>query len=499
MKYMDSITAVTRWYSVVEKDIGKDIRLYKDSAFQYTKLHVVDEILKTGYLHATSMKFLNDTAEYSYAYNILNRDKKLEKDFEFFSISFTKKKDDVPQYMIYAGEIGVCIEYDFSFEKWGKYEDILFSFEKRGEYEDILKNYWTIGMDKPVLACHNTFDEIGNFNISVPLEIAYSTKSEAKDLVEKYQKALEKEKEDSLKKEEREAVEWFIPCFIKSNDFKSEEEVRLAVAASIVDSCPRGKGDKSSGSKYRGESSSLTKIEFIKSENKLLKPYMQLFFIDGHDNIIGWPIKSIWVGPGRDQERAFQSTKLRMETGDIIIFPLPLTELLLRIIKFYLSAAAFLQNEKFLGDNITDDDVFNMFEIKDKCDGEFQKIDKNDEFDDAVRQATVLKIDGEQIKLVGANNYLRCMGLDERVSLDAKKITEKFRMAFQKKIKNILREKVAPKEIGKIIKNELPALDVKDKWVEDRCDELINEFEKYNYFSSIGISVHRSIKNLAQY
>lgn len=57
-----------------------------------------------------------------------------------------------------------------------------------------------------------------------------------------------------------------------------------------------------------------------------LRPYVNICYITEVDNTqinIGWPINSIWVGPGRNQEKAFEGVVKRLEFGVVKTFPIP--------------------------------------------------------------------------------------------------------------------------------------------------------------------------------
>ena len=515
MKYFQKCTILKSFYDSTADD-NQYFRNYNATAYQYTNLHVVDDVLTTGLIHASEINFLNDTDEYKIGYKALYEkmhkeaisDVTFKNEYCFFSISFTEKKDDIPQYMIYSGEIGVSIGYDFGFEEWGKFCNYIDDYD--------------IEMLVPTIACQKTEEEgLINFCISVPKNVEYCNSDRAKEIIEKIYDVFQKKSQSDLDSISEE--KYVIPCFIKNEDFKSEKEVRITVIA-CEDMLNNPEG-KSFG--YRHKNVSTTKIEFLKSKNKWLKPYISVFYADGNKNI-GWPIKEIWVGPGKDQNRAFESLKMRLEYGELVLFPLPLTEYIARLIVYYKDMIDYFDKSYRV------DIGFEEF-IKSVFSKEYNKTEKGA----VIQSKDYNKIEiGEVIQYVrtklqkfqGINLYSK-VAKDKKARIligqeidenyykdrliskpkkpkdynsgafsDAVKIFEKIKRAYLK----ILKENIEEIERNKILnvikkppkKNGIK-IEIKDDVKKKKAQQLLDEYENYHYFSSIGIILHKSKRSLA--
>ena len=465
------------------KDYFKD---YTEEAYQYTKLHAIDDILKSGCLIATDVDFLNDSEEYKFAFKELKKiDSNIEDDYRFFSVSFTTKKDDVPQYMIYAGEIGVSIAYDFSFNEWGTWMD---TTDTAGQ-----SNY-NIAIGKPSLACYTTDEKIFSFLIQYPKNITYLGGDDISKTVENMVNELKKSAKGGDIATESQC---FLPCFIKNKAFQSEKEVRFAVAAletSLV-----------------AKKIYHTKIDYYKANNNILRPYISLFYSDGKQNI-GLPIKSIWVGPGRNQDRAFESVIMRIEGDYNKVFPLPLTEYIVRLMEYYREMTDYINNKY-------DEDIISLLDFKKMVFGE-------EKTDVAIREITEYAlhktkgVQEEKILLSDKNGKKYCLWdekydakveisewddmLPNPVNVDNSDSERKAKLIFSD-LENVFKEylverieKVVRKEIQKDILDDAEYdIKIKQKYKSSRAEDLIKEYKNIHYFSSKGISVYKSRKGLA--
>lgn len=501
MKYFQKCTILKSFYDSTADD-NQYFRNYNETAYQYTNLHVVDDVLTTGFIHASEINFLNDTNEYKIGYKELYEkmhgeaisDVTFKNEYCFFSISFTEKKDDIPQYMIYSGEIGVSIGYDFGFEEWGKFCNYIDDYD--------------IEMLVPTIACQKTEEEgLINFCISVPKNVEYCNSGMAKEIIEKIYDVFQNKSQSDLDSISEE--KYVIPCFIKNEDFKSEKEVRITVIA-CEDMLNNPEG-KSFG--YRHKNVSTTKIEFLKSKNKWLKPYISVFYADGNKNI-GWPIKEIWVGPGKDQNRAFESLKMRLEYGELVLFPLPLTEYIARLIVYYKDMTDFL-NESY-GINIDFDKfiraVFSKYNNKTEIGEviqyvrtELQKFRGINLYSKVAENKQVRILIGQEIDEKYYEDRLiskpkKPKDYNSGAFSDAVKIFEKIKLTYLK----ILKEKIEEIERNKILnvikkpsEKDGIKIEIKDDVKEKKAQQLLDEYENDHYFSSIGIILHKSKRSLA--
>lgn len=455
---------------------GQILETHNGCAFQYTKLHVLDNILQDGYLHCTSVDFLNDTGEYDFAFNPLKLTEKELKKYEYFSMSFTLKEDDIPQYLIYAGEIGLGIEYDFTFD-----------FE-RGESEKGIKTEFDNDFQ---LACYlNNGEEEFNLgaNVKKPIKIRYEDKKDiatvmrgVNDELKIILKKANDNENDNRTLLERES---FFACFFKDKAFESEQEVRIALGAfKINDEIPL--------------------IEFKKTQNRILCPFIKLFYrinCNSNDRRVGWPIKSIWVGPGRDQERAFKSVKMRLETGEVMVFPLPLHIFLERLVNFVYKAIWFFKENLDLNNEL-DSDAF----LKKVFGEAFLKFEllKNGYWqlhEDIVSFQT----DGNIIdftKKIGNSDskVYKCLGLDYDARVDADRIINEVRYKLIDALTDFITDKYAKNEYNEMVVkgSQHNNVEFSRLWGKGRAVSLIEEFERFNYFSSYGIAVYSSRQRLS--
>lgn len=497
MKYFKKGNILKSFYDITRQ--GTVFKNYNETAYQYTNLHVVDDILSTGFVHASEIYFLNDTDEYKIGYKALYKkmhgktisEDYLKNEFGFFSISFTEKKDDIPQYMIYSGEIGVSIGYDFGFEKWGSFY--------------YFNSDYNIEMLKPMIACGKSGkDDIFGFFISVPKYVEYCDKTRATKVINAIYDNFIKESKEINEQLYESQTAYVIPCFIKNKDFISEKEVRITVVAceDKIDSFNK----ESFG--YRKENVLKTKIEFLKSKNKWLKPYISVFYADGNKNI-GWPIKEIWVGPGKDQNRAFESLKMRLEYGKLVMFPLPLTEFMARLIVYYKYMTDFL-NESYRI-NIDFDkfirSVFSKYNNKTEIDEVIQYVRTELQEFQGINLYEV--IESKKVKILIGQEIDEKYYKDRRIkepkqindyNIDAfskaEKIYEKIKQAYLEVLKEQA-EEIEKRKILGVIKKTKVKIQIKEDVKQKEAQQLFEEYERNHYFSSVGIVLHKSGRSLA--
>ncbi len=278
--------------------------------------------------------------------------------------------------------------------------------------------------------------------------------------------------------------ESFFACFFKDKAFESEQEVRIALGAfKINDEIPL--------------------IEFKKTQNRLLCPFIKLFYrinCNSNDRRVGWPIKSIWVGPGRDQERAFKSVKMRLETGEVMVFPLPLHIFLERLVNFVYKAIWFFKENLDLNNEL-DSDAF----LKKVFGEAFLKFEllKNGYWqlhEDIVSFQT----DGNIIdftKKIGNSDskVYKCLGLDYDARVDADRIINEVRYKLIDALTDFITDKYAKNEYNEMVVkgSQHNNVEFSRLWGKGRAVSLIEEFERFNYFSSYGIAVYSSRQRLS--
>ena len=457
---------------------------YQEEAYQYTKLHAIDDILKSGCLIATDVYFLNDNEEYKFAFKDLKKFyPEIEEDYRFFSVSFTKKKDDVPQYMIYAGEIGVSIAYDFSFEAWGKWMDP----DKMDQSDS------NIPIFKPSLSCYTTGGKIFSFIVQYPKKITYLAEESREKIVGEMVKKLQ---EGAARGDIAAQAQYYLPCFIKNKAFESEKEVRFAVEAS-----------ETSKEKIKIDH---TKTEYYKANNNILRPYVSLFYSDSRQNI-GMPIKAIWVGPGRNQDRAFESVIMRIEADDIKVFPLPLTEYIVRLMEYYEEMTNYI-NQKF------PEAIISFLDFKKSIFGEEKGKDRIRDMTEYVLHK-VRKEQEKTIMLSNKHGKKYCLWNEKQdvkdensewdfqpdfINVDnsdsewkAKQIFLDIENAFKESLAEGIEKGLIQKIKEDILDDVENEIKIKKDYIISQIEDIIKEYRNIHYFSSKGISVYKSRKGLA--
>ena len=475
-----NLTAVYGW---LNKAFEKN--LWEGKCYQYTQLHVVDSFLSEGNLRATSVGFLNDTAEYMFGGSALKDDETLPLvATRFFSCSFSKKADNIQQYMMYAGEIGVAVEFDFSFQSWFKKTDSIPSLS----VADMGDNIISLGQ------------------VYRPIEIEYV---EEKEIRQKIKDEIEKvNKMPYDDKVFEDIVHSFIPCYMKKKGFKPESELRFAVPnyQLIFDIAQSDSKNEYATdiSHYRDWKNLPSKVEFVKASNKLLKPYINLFYsikVNKKSNKTGLPISSIWIGPGRDQLRAFNSIKMRLECGEIRMFPLPVQQYVRRLKLFAIFCLGWLYckysdtfaNIEWSEASVTDE--VNLQESKDNNIFEFEQrlLDKFGphfkNLDDYISDVSY------KDKIIGSHDNALS---DGSVALAKKLYSMSYRILLKivaEQYKSYFESKVKPEMFINV--DKYPKLKLNEKWCSQQAEKFMLDFNKYNYFSSIGIAVHCSMKDLS--
>lgn len=198
---------------------------------------------------------------------------------ELYSISFTSQKDLLSQWRIYARESGVAIEFDFS----GRGKRLTF-------LQGTLKN----GKDSKDFPSPCTF----------PQPVSYQIKSDPLQLND----ALDVKKLFSG-----------VPYY-KDTGFHQESESRL-----IFRPYKKMENDKIICSKLS-----------YRTANHLLVPYLVIYCAQTGDwKKLGWPIVSLTVGPGHNQDAVFEGLVHFVEYCNLKICPFTDEELMQARIRYY--------------------------------------------------------------------------------------------------------------------------------------------------------------------
>lgn len=198
---------------------------------------------------------------------------------ELYSISFTNQPDLLSQWKMYARESGVAIELDFA----GKGGRLIFLQEVLNDGKD----------DKDFLS-----------PCTYPREISYEINVGSLSLKD----ALELKKNFSS-----------VPYY-KDTGFRQESEARL-----IFRPYKKLNGDKLIYSKLG-----------YRTANYLIIPYLKIYCAEaGNPDQLGWPIVSLTVGPGHNQDAVFEGLIHFVEYGPLKICKFTDEELMWARIRYY--------------------------------------------------------------------------------------------------------------------------------------------------------------------
>lgn len=191
-----------------------------------------------------------------------------------YTISFCRKKDLLSQWTTYAKESGVCLEMAFETNKVNKY----LLYEKN--QKDSMKRKIIVGKELK--------------------EIYYFTEERIDK--HKYQETAKKilsdlfgENAENLDKESLIEKWGQISIYVKQYDFYQEEEMRLAFDTMEINS-------------VTGEEPRIG----YRIDKHVMKPYLDVQCKNG------WPVTSVMVGPGYNQDVVYKSIKFFLDHGKIM-------------------------------------------------------------------------------------------------------------------------------------------------------------------------------------
>lgn len=335
------------------------------NVFYYTSTDTFKKIIENGCIFASHIKYMNDWQEFDNGYECIShkiierlefylKDSKLEdvdksniqdiiqffkqeppngyqctvwtdqkkdiyefgRKFQFYdyafpqvyNISFTSERDLLNQWKMYARESGIAIEFDFNKNNMfsQKVQDnFLFKekrFPKKVIYQDstILDEIELTGLDDEVV---NSDDIISN---------------------------LEK-----------------IP-YIKSKYYSVEEEYRLIFRPYTYDLGDAVSEYKESDVRFR-------------ESNHVLIPYLEIYCLDDDGKEIGWPIVSLTIGPGHNQDVVYSSVIYFVENISQNIYNFTVNEYIDNFERYYTILISKLKKEIWRTKNITIKNIIKDF------------------------------------------------------------------------------------------------------------------------------------------
>jgi len=272
-----------------------------DLLYYYTTSETMKYILTQGDIFATHISYLNDSEEYinglrelreifgsndlgggetslfraDYAY-----EEALKKIPQIYSISFSKEADLLSQWYMYARESGVRLGMQFSEKK---------------QYFEIKRRYSNTEKDKKNISA--TLRDVHYFTrTGMPFDEYKNEKKNIAETIKAY--AEEVGIQDDFDSNSIRLWKEIAP-YIKNYEFRQEKEVRLIFNAAVVN-------------RQDGDNSDLDLIEYRNAKGVLI-PYLDVYRKEG------WPVVEIMVGPGRNQDRVFDSICHFVDYNDLKI------------------------------------------------------------------------------------------------------------------------------------------------------------------------------------
>ncbi len=269
--------------------------------FHYTNTEVLDIILKNATLRASHVLYLNDAEEYYQGINIIKGaiDDRNFGDLNelqgIFSISFSQGEDLLSQWITYAKESGVSIEFD----------DELISLEE-GEG----KPRFVFGIEDDVADGDEKYKHLV-FNASKVLhEIMYVSPNDntiTSQIKDSYIRTCETDVEGMP----------LYATYIKDISFKAEKEIRAAfIYHQLIESL------EEDAVKY------YPKLNYYRMDKGILRPFINvriLHLTNTYRDECGelspmLPLKSITIGPSGSQQAVFNSVVHRIKYGETKVY-----------------------------------------------------------------------------------------------------------------------------------------------------------------------------------
>lgn len=284
-------------YQSTDLDNSKE----KSNIFHYTSTEVLDALLTGCTFRASNVFYLNDSEEYKAGITALKdiaQKAKMEKTAYtaiqntldslldengrglmsegIFTISFSLERDLLSQWVTYAKEGGVAIELD----------------------SQIIEDYHWFGVEKSCKEIKkNSVGSEDDELLFFPLE------KNLNRIKYEYNPA---ELSEVIESSNKELFMW-VASYFKKKGFSQEKEMRISVLPVQHDTDKENKAEV----KY-----------YYMNGRGVLRPYLNIIFgcIEGDEFKPSLPIKTITVGPARNQQAVFNSVVHRIKYGNCNIF-----------------------------------------------------------------------------------------------------------------------------------------------------------------------------------
>lgn len=283
--------------------------------YHYTTTSVLNAVLKSATFRATNIFYLNDYKEYisgvAHLKDVFQGDATILSYLEeieklnamsrggVYSISFSGDDDELQQWITYAKESGVRIEFD-PMVIWNSGSRLRIGEKTNTESDCIISS-----------PC---------FRNLIYIDKEKKEDGQAQAYKEKFAKYILEAKEARLSStpfidndieiqrcwdtysDEAKAFLMLIASYYKERSFGGENEIRAVFLP------------------FYNRKNNGAKISFFEQPNGVLRPYIDIKFYHSYRHgtfKLEIPFKSIKVGPGREQEKVYHSIIHRIENGDV--------------------------------------------------------------------------------------------------------------------------------------------------------------------------------------
>lgn len=324
MKRFISMEEMSCYYEPITEEWKEKIRNEEKAClYHYTSTEVLDKILENAAFRASNIFYLNDSSEFKAGIEKIRNDFLDEKrnnanevvgtyldEIEkydgnnwpgIYTISFSTLYDELQQWTMYAKESGVCIELDCNPVPQGDYtrERLLLKQKStKGEYINASENYNGFGSlvyGKGIEENQYKKDADVIFDSFVHIWDQLEEKPRTKTKPEKI-RVWEKKKQEALQYLALRA------SYHKMRGFYGEGEVRISFFPLKMKNALTGEEEKA-------------EIKYNHMRNGILRPYLDIYFFQGTDDIPRCPIRSIMIGPSGKQQNVFDSVVHRLKYG----------------------------------------------------------------------------------------------------------------------------------------------------------------------------------------
>lgn len=267
--------------------------------YYYTSSDTMRYILTNGNIYATNLKYMNDGEEYinglAELREVLNEEYKSNAEigkevFEdavkqqpnIYSISFSKERDLLSQWSMYAKESGVSIRMDFSGDaRKVPYEipmndpNIKKLVENFGPYKVYYLTKHVMKKNEYDKTCRQIISDINQEKTVVPVKMLGDI-------------------QDGIN-----GIWQLLAPYVKRKEFFQEAEYRMTFALNSLEVDAAG-------------SDSSIRVDY-RVQNSVLKPYLDI------TREKGWPVKEIMIGPGFNQKTVYDSVKHFLDNSKIMV------------------------------------------------------------------------------------------------------------------------------------------------------------------------------------